>query len=292
MSFRDAAIEVLQNAKQPLSIKEILELALARRLVEIGGKTPEATMGATIYADIKRNGESSQFKKVGKGKFTLRTAVGSGFRKNSFKDAAYTILKEAKRPLKFGEISKLAIQRGIIESSGKTPEASMGAQLYTAIKSKDSVFVQLGKNQFGLNEWDQSVIEKQIQDEESKRITSEVRSSVKRSIVGDPINVNGFIYGPINEMGVVFLFSKLQDKLGIVIENIQAAFPDARGRRKTSKGWEEVWIEFEYVSSNFKQHGHEPKDCDLIVCWEHDWMECPLEVIELKKVVSELGKSH
>ena len=25
-----------------------------------------------------------------------------------------------------------------------------------------------------------------------------------------------------------------------------------------------------------------PNKCDLIVCWENNWPECPLEVIELK----------
>ena len=27
--------------------------------------------------------------------------------------------------------------------------------------------------------------------------------------------------------------------------------------------------------------------CDLIVCWEHNWPECPLEVIELKSLVGQ-----
>jgi hypothetical protein len=25
------------------------------------------------------------------------------------------------------------------------------------------------------------------------------------------------------------------------------------------------------------------KGCELLVCWENDWQECPLEVIELRK---------
>ena len=48
-------------------------------------------------------------------------------------------------------------------------------------------------------------------------------------------------------------------------------------------------IEFEYKSSHFKRHGHlkrmnEGIKCDMIVCWEHDWVECPegIEVLELK----------
>jgi hypothetical protein len=26
--------------------------------------------------------------------------------------------------------------------------------------------------------------------------------------------------------------------------------------------------------------------CDLIVCWNHNWENCPLEVLELKKAIS------
>jgi hypothetical protein len=33
---------------------------------------------------------------------------------------------------------------------------------------------------------------------------------------------------------------------------------------------------------------HDPAGCDIIVCWEHNWPECPLEVVELKKAISDL----
>ena len=32
---------------------------------------------------------------------------------------------------------------------------------------------------------------------------------------------------------------------------------------------------------------HDPAKADIIVCWEHNWPECPLEVIELKKLVKQ-----
>jgi hypothetical protein len=88
---------------------------------------------------------------------------------------------------------------------------------------------------------------------------------------------------------VIFLFSKIHDKLGINIEAIQAGFPDAKGRRKTAKGWIDIWIEFEFKSSHFKIHKHDPAECDVIVCWEHDWKDCPIEVIALKEVLAGLG---
>jgi hypothetical protein len=51
--------------------------------------------------------------------------------------------------------------------------------------------------------------------------------------------------------------------------------------------WQNVWIEFEYESKNFLLHGHDPKKCDVIVCWRHNWKECPeeIEVVELGKII-------
>jgi hypothetical protein len=92
----------------------------------------------------------------------------------------------------------------------------------------------------------------------------------KSSIVGDVINFRGFVYGPVNEMGVVAIFAKISEEIGFIIEEIRAAFPDCVARRQVAKGWERVGIELEFKSSNFKLHGHDPEACDLIVCWEHD----------------------
>jgi hypothetical protein len=33
------------------------------------------------------------------------------------------------------------------------------------------------------------------------------------------------------------------------------------------------------------KHGHRVEGCDMIVCWKHNWPECPLEVLELSKVM-------
>jgi hypothetical protein len=52
--------------------------------------------------------------------------------------------------------------------------------------------------------------------------------------------------------------------------------------------WESVRIEFEYRSRNFHEHGHDPAGCDVVVCWEHDWPGCPVEVLELRGAVARL----
>lgn len=112
----------------------------------------------------------------------------------------------------------------------------------------------------------------------------------EESVVGPAINFRGLVYGPVNEQGVVFLFSKVSKDLNMEMEEIKTGFPDAIGRVKTSRGYARRRIEFEFRSSEFKKHGHPIQDCDMIVCWEHDWADCPsrLEVIELKSVVKEL----
>jgi hypothetical protein len=57
-----------------------------------------------------------------------------------FKDAAYEILITANQPLHYNEITELALAAGLLESTGKTPHATMGALLYTDTLSPDSRF--------------------------------------------------------------------------------------------------------------------------------------------------------
>jgi len=109
-----------------------------------------------------------------------------------------------------------------------------------------------------------------------------------QSLVGDLINFRGLVYSPLNENGVVFLFGKVAEDLNMYVEEIKPGFPDCIARRFTGKGWERLRVEFEYKSSAFKQHKHDLNKCDMIICWEHDWKECPLEVIELKDRIKEM----
>ena len=105
-----------------------------------------------------------------------------------------------------------------------------------------------------------------------------------RPTYGNPIDFRGLRHEPVNEEGVVFLFGMVARELGYLVEAMQAGFPDCEAKRQISAGkWQRVRIEFEYESRNFRDHGHIAEGCDLIVCWRHNWNECPsnLEVIEL-----------
>ena len=92
-------------------------------------------------------------------------------------------------------------------------------------------------------------------------------------------------FAPVNELGVVLLFAQVAKRHRIRIDHIQAAFPDCIAYRTVGGREKRLRIEFEYRSKHFVAHGHDPKQCDMIVCWEHDWVKCPprIEVIELRR---------
>jgi hypothetical protein len=103
---------------------------------------------------------------------------------------------------------------------------------------------------------------------------------------GGILGVRGIVYEPINEQGVILLFAALCHDLDFMIEAIRSSFPDALLRRKNIKGsWNSCKAEFEFKSSNFRLHKHNPDQCDLVICWDHDWPDCPVEVLCLKDSV-------
>ena len=106
-----------------------------------------------------------------------------------------------------------------------------------------------------------------------------------RPVMGPPFSRHPLTNAPVNEMGVVFLFALVAWELGFQVESLWTrGEPDGRAKRQVAPGkWQDVGVEFEYESRNFLRHGHDPKRCDVIVCWRHNWKECPdnIEVIEL-----------
>jgi len=91
---------------------------------------------------------------------------------------------------------------------------------------------------------------------------------------------------PQQEVEVIFLFSQIFRNYGFIqVKQMQSQYPDCIAYRKTNSGLKEVRIEFEYQSFNFYLHNHDPRKCDCIVCWEHNWHDLPdnLEVIELRQ---------
>jgi hypothetical protein len=129
----------------------------------------------------------------------------------------------------------------------------------------------------------------------TKKQRNWVRAAGKRVTFGAPLDFSGLRHEPVNEQGVVLLFGMLAKRLGYVVEAVQTAFPDCEAKRRiSSERWERVAIEFEFESRNFRDHGHPVDGCDVIVCWRHNWGECPahLEVVELSSTIESLTKQR
>ncbi|UJH68920.1 winged helix-turn-helix domain-containing protein [Allomuricauda sp. SCSIO 65647] len=98
---------------------------------------------------------------------------------NKFKSAAIQILKKAGKPLHYKEITKLALEKGILETHGKTPAASMNAQIVTDINAKgsNSNFIKTAPATYALNL-------KKKQQEEVKSVKSEIFEKIGSGFIG------------------------------------------------------------------------------------------------------------
>ena len=126
----------------------------------------------------------------------------------------------------------------------------------------------------------------------STRAPRRARRLPDRPVCGERIDHEAMLHAPANEQGVVFLFAMMARRLGFYVVGLQTAFPDCLAMRELVPGsLQPVRIEFEYESRNFQVHRHRADGCEIIVCWEHNWKECPknLEVIALKDEIERFG---
>jgi hypothetical protein len=116
-----------------------------------------------------------------------------------------------------------------------------------------------------------------------------------RPTYGNPTNFHALRHEPVNEQGVVLLFGMLAKELGFLVEAVQKGFPDCEAKRQIGpERWQRVSIEFEFESRNYRDHHHPLHGCDVIVCWHHNWDDCPkhIGVVELSSVVKSLANSE
>ena len=116
-----------------------------------------------------------------------------------------------------------------------------------------------------------------------------------RPIYGQPMDFRGLRHEPVNEQGVVLLFGMVAKELGYTVEAVQSGFPDCEAKRQIApQRWQRVHLEFEFESRNFRDHGHSLSGCDVIVCWRHNWPDCPpqIEILELSSLIKPLPHSE
>ncbi len=195
MSVRKAAQLVLKEAGGPLHAGEIAKRMISQKLWATDGKTPHATVSARLYADIKKNGDSSPFIQTAPQTFGLRTGVvaKSATPKNdrqeskakkqtlSFTRAAEHVLERFgdKRPMHYRAITEKAMELDLLETQGQTPEATMYAQILTDInrhrkRGEQSRFIQHGKGFVSLSRWMGHGLAFQIE-EQNKKVRDALR---------------------------------------------------------------------------------------------------------------------
>ncbi|MHB1276649.1 MAG: HTH domain-containing protein [Candidatus Humimicrobiaceae bacterium] len=154
---------------------------------------------------------------------------------NSFKDIAYQILKETGKPLHSKEITKIALEKGWLITAGKTPDATMSAQLIVDInlKKDKSRFIKTGPSIFGLN--DGIVIPKKIEiikEEKIYKISKDVSSRQKGDIaearIAELITLYGdttlSCYKPISDDEGIDLIVKEKGSLKTMYIQIKSRF--------------------------------------------------------------------
>ena len=176
MSVLEAAFKVLAESKAPLHSSELTQKMLDSKLWESRGITPWATVDARIAVDIKRNGAASRFMRVKPSTFALNPHIAAAplpaTKKVqiasdadeasvalSFNDAAEEVLQKygQKYAMHYQKITELALQEGLIVTAGKTPEATMYAQILTEISRMEKRgerprFVKHGKGLVSLSQ--------------------------------------------------------------------------------------------------------------------------------------------
>jgi hypothetical protein len=106
--------------------------------------------------------------------------------------------------------------------------------------------------------------------------------------VGGAIDFRGLKFAPVDAKGVAYLFGMIGAELGFVLEAFRTVPPDVEGKRcidTTNDLWKKVKIDFVYKSSDFNSPGHNEMETDIIICWLHDWEDCPVEVLELRSTI-------
>jgi restriction system protein len=99
-----------------------------------------------------------------------------------FKDAAYEILQKAGQALHYKEIVARAMAAGMLETNGQTPEATMGALLYTDTLDPDSRFRRGdARGTFELKIFAPGTIQQQIE-----AIQIQIRKDLRRQLLVMP----------------------------------------------------------------------------------------------------------
>lgn len=142
---------------------------------------------------------------------------------NKFVISAIQILKEANKPLHTKEITKLALEKGILETDGKTPDASMSSSIIINIRNnkEKADFVKTGPSTFKLNEnrvEEVSIIEEEPE-EEKEKLESGFTGKGGEYLVCSKLLFQGFNASIMNvDVGLDIVATKGREMFGIQVK--------------------------------------------------------------------------
>ena len=202
MNAIDAAHEILRDAGKPLHYREIAKRILAQKLWNTTGQTPWETVNARLSSDIKDRGIASRFTRESPGVYTLNSNLLAD--SLTFTDAAERILTDSgnQEPLHYNVITKLALDRGLIRTEGRTPAATMYSAVLTEIRRHETRgetprFVQHGRGMVGLSAWQPEEVAGLIEDK-----NREVRQSLlDRALAASPAEFESLVGELLAAMG-------------------------------------------------------------------------------------------
>lgn len=158
---------------------------------------------------------------------------------NSFKDIAYEILREVKKPLHSNEITQIALKRGWLKTAGQTPEATMNAQIIVDINSKKdkSRFVKTSPSTYTLNPTlPQTIAQEAIKEKIfkiSENISQKQKGDVAEARIAELVTLYGdtclSCYRPMSDDEGIDLIVKQKGVPKIMYVQVKSRFGDDSG---------------------------------------------------------------
>jgi restriction system protein len=211
----DAVRKVLSESGQEMHYREITRLVLKKGLWRTDGKTPEATVNAQLASAIKKKGDLSGFQRVGNGVFVLANGAANSSDPvqtkgmKSFTESAEEVLEKYAnhQPMHYKEITRIALEKGFLVTSGQTPEATMYAQIIQEEQRRNRRgqlprFERFGKGMVGLARWRPLGMEREIE-KHNRQIRDKLLQRIRRL---SPTGFEDLIGQLLTKMG----FSKVE----------------------------------------------------------------------------------
>ncbi len=153
----------------------------------------------------------------------------------TFKSIAAQILQEAGGPLHSREITKIALKRGWLKTAGKTPEATMNAQLIVDIneKANESVFVKVAPSTYGLNPKKKAHLKEEVEKNDypiSKDVSSRQKGDIAESRIAELITLYGdttlSCYKPISDDEGIDIIVKEKGSLKVMFLQVKSRYAE------------------------------------------------------------------